>query len=379
MKILSAFVDGRVGGPQLRSLAVAGGLREQDVETEFMVPAGEGSFASRARAEGFSVHVPGYTSIGPIREVANNVQFSTTSIRSLPKVKALIDHRGIDIVHNNVSVNIFNGLAANISGASVVWQFNDTLMPWPVTKLSSQIAGWLADEIVITSSSVGEHYFPGCHEGFRRLYPPVDTKKFDRNAVSSSGLRSELNGTSESIVIGTIGNLNPVKGHEFLLKAIPDVANAVDVPVTVLIVGTKLKSRSNYFKRLKKMASDLRGNIDVQFLGQRSDIAELLCLFDVFVLSSISESGPMVVLEAMAMQRPVVTTNVGVVREEIEDGEQAWVVPAKRPQAMAKAILEALSHPVETKRRGRKARQKVKDTFSLERCVHAHEELYASL
>lgn len=379
MKVLNTFIDARLGGPQIRALAVAKGLRDYGIETEFLVPNGEGDFQNRAREDGFTVHLGGYPPIKPFRQVTGNLLFLASSIRSIPKIRTLINHRDIKIVHTNVSVNFHSALAASRSEASLLWHFNDILMPWPVTWFSTSVANRLADEIVVASESVADHYFNRQQDDVQTLYAPVDTEEFDPDTISPSENRAKLDLTPETVVIGTVGNLNPIKGHEYLLQAIPKVADSIDSPLTVLFVGGKLESRRSYYEKLQELASDLEADIKVRFLGHRSDIPQLLALFDVFVLPSISEACPMVVLEAMAMERPVVATEVGGVPEQIEDGEQGWLVPTKQPDAMADAIIDAISRPEEAERRGRNARVKAVEKFSLQRCVEKHVKLYQNI
>jgi glycosyltransferase involved in cell wall biosynthesis len=149
--------------------------------------------------------------------------------------------------------------------------------------------------------------------------------------------------------------------------------------ITVPIVGKQLASRKAYYDKLCSLRSELGLDDQIQFVGFRSDIPELLSLFDVFVLPSIAEACPIVVLEAMAMECPVVATDVGGVREEIPDSDHGWVVPPKDSEALAGAITAALDDPEESRHRAANARERVESMFSLEVCVDRHEELYRSL
>lgn len=375
MKVLGTFVDGRIGGPQVRSLAVAERLREYGVETEFLVPDDDGEFAARAREHGFLVHTAGYSRIAPLRQVGGNLKFAATALRSLPRTRALIDRRNVDVVHANVSVNVHTSLAASRSEAALLWHFNDAQMPSPVARFTAGAARLLADEIVVASGSVADHYFPGRQQAVETLYAPVDVEKFDPDAVRPADLALD----PDSVVVGTVGNVNPIKGHEFLLQALPRIAEAVDRPLEVLVVGSILDSRLDYYERLEALTAETGDDVAVRFLGHRSDIAQILQSLDVFVLASRAEACPMAVLEAMAMERPVVATAVGGVPEQIDDGEHGWLVPPERPDALAEAIVEAITHPGEAERRGENARQRVESTFSLQRCVERHLELYRSL
>jgi glycosyltransferase involved in cell wall biosynthesis len=116
----------------------------------------------------------------------------------------------------------------------------------------------------------------------------------------------------------------------------------------------------------------------VTFTGWRDDIPELLSLFDLFVLASVTEACPIVVLEAMAMECPVVATDVGGVRELIPGDDYGWVVPPEDHRALSTAISDAIaSEP--NKDRTTNARERVERLFSLETCVENHVAVYRSL
>jgi glycosyltransferase involved in cell wall biosynthesis len=275
-----------------------------------------------------------------------------------------------------MSLNFDTSVAAWRSDAALVWHFNDILVPWPLNRIAGKTAQIIADERVVASDSVTNHYFPAsASEDVQRLFAPVDLDEFDPNAVTGSGLTDEL-GDHNAILIGSVGNINPIKGHEYLVRAAAKIDAKIDRKIIVQIAGGILDSREMYFERLKQIRSDLGLDKTVQFLGRRSDIAELLAQFDVFVLPSIAEACPMSVLEAMAMEKPIVATDVGGIPEQIVDGESGWLVPSKDPDALAAAIIEALQNKNERQRRAKKARERAVNMFSLERCAERHLQLY---
>lgn len=369
------MIDARVGGPQLRSLAIAKRLRKKGIETEFLLPDGDDEFAERARTQGFEVHRPGLSRIQPPKEVLENIKYITRYPLAVHRIRRIILDRSIDVVHANMSLNFDASVAAWRSNAALVWHFNDVLVPWPLNKIAGRTAESLADERVVAAGSVADHYFPAS-EDVQKLFAPVDLDKFDPNAVTGSGLAEELGGNSETILIGSVGNVNPIKGHEYLIRAAAKINSEIDRDIIVPIAGGILDSREAYFERLKEIRSDLNLDETIQFLGRRPDIAELLAQFDVFVLPSIAEACPMAVLEAMAMEKPIIASNVGGIPEQITDGESGWLVPSKDPDALAAAISEALNDEGERQRRAQKARERSISAFSLERCAERHLQVY---
>ena len=116
----------------------------------------------------------------------------------------------------------------------------------------------------------------------------------------------------------------------------------------------------------------------MQCLGLRRDIPALLDAADAFVLSSAWEGMPLVLAEAMAMEKPIVATDVGGVRELL--GDTAQLVPAANPQALAAAMLSLTqAEPEELRRQSQAARTRIQTHFNLETRVSEWESLYATL
>jgi|AntRauTorcE11898_2_1112593.scaffolds.fasta_scaffold06668_3 glycosyltransferase involved in cell wall biosynthesis len=377
-KVLNTIDDPRTGGPQLRSLAVAEQLRKQGIETEFLLPDGDDGFDTMATDEGFVVHRPGISRIHPPKQVGTNLKYLLTFPQAVSRIYRRIEDRGIDVVHTNMSTSFAPAIAASRSSASFAWHFNDTLIPRPIKNIAARAAMTLADEIVVASESVADYYFPD-HINTTTIYSPVDITKFDPETVTPTEYLTKSRESKETVVIGTVGNVNPIKGHKHFIRAIAMVKAQTDRRVIAPIVGAKLDSREAYYAELVELCEELGVSENVVFLGKRDDIPELMAQFDVFVLSSIAEACPMVVLEAMAMECPVVATQVGGVPEQITDGEEGWLVPAKNPPQLAAAIGDVLQNQNEATIRSQKARQRVCSMFSLEQCVRRHEQLYRSL
>jgi glycosyltransferase involved in cell wall biosynthesis len=111
-------------------------------------------------------------------------------------------------------------------------------------------------------------------------------------------------------------------------------------------------------------------------LGARSDVAALLAALDVFVLTSVSEGCPFVVLEAMAMERPVVATAVNGVPEIVEDGVTGVLVERGNGHALARAVLGTLARAETARAMGRAGRRRVQAGFTAQRMVAETEALY---
>jgi sugar transferase (PEP-CTERM/EpsH1 system associated) len=230
----------------------------------------------------------------------------------------------------------------------------------------------LVDQVVSVSASLRRNLaqkigFP--IERILAIQNGVDIKEFccAKDRVSA---RASLGATSDEMVIGTAGTLTPVKDHATFLRALAIVAQRFSRFKAVIIGGGPLA------EELSKLAVQLRIHSKTMFLGFRNDMAALLSSMDIFVLSSLSEGMPNVVLEAMACGLPIVGTNVGGMPEIVEDGETGLLTPPGNPDKLAHAIFNLIQDSTKRRRFGEMGQARVRKLFALERMVKEYESLY---
>jgi glycosyltransferase involved in cell wall biosynthesis len=157
------------------------------------------------------------------------------------------------------------------------------------------------------------------------------------------------------------------KGLDVLLAAFPAVAAAV--PRARLAMAGR---SGNQTPRLAAAAAAL--GPAVSLLGARGDVPELLCAADAFVVPSRWEGFGSVLLEAMALETPVVASDLPAVREAVAD--TALLVPPERPDALAAAVAATLADPAAAARRARRARERFLREFTVDRVADAMADLY---
>lgn len=379
LRVLITMNDPRIGGPQLYSLAVAKQIKNRGFKTEFLLPDGDDIFANLATEEGFIVHRPGISRVHRPKQMIENVAYLLSFPLAVRRIERVIDARSIDVVHTRMSTSFCPAVAASRSDASLVWHFNDTLVPRPIKDFAARAAIRLADRIVVAAESVHDYYFSQQVDS-TTIYSPVDVSEFDpSNVRPTNSVPDEDVDAEDPIIIGTVANVNPIKGLEYFIRAIASVNEYTNRPVHAPIVGGIIDSRQDYYEDLLKSCKELGIEENVHFLGRRDDVSALLADFDMFVLASVAEACPMAVLEAMAMEKPVIVTQVGGIPEQIDDGEHGWIVPPEDPDAVASAIMDGLKNETEAKRRGKRARERVCSKFSLAQCVKKHESLYQDI
>lgn len=183
-------------------------------------------------------------------------------------------------------------------------------------------------------------------------------------------LRKELNIAADARVIGTVARLSAEKDQHTLLSAFTKV-NAL-IKDSILVIAGDGALRDD----LESHARYLGVHEKVRFLGFCRDIPRLLSIFDVFVLSSLTEGISLTLLEAMAAGKPVVATNVGGNPEVVAEGETGLLVSPKDPEKLAEAIIRLLQNPELARKMGEAGHRRVEEKFSLDRMVREYEELY---
>lgn len=183
-------------------------------------------------------------------------------------------------------------------------------------------------------------------------------------------LRNVLRLAPGTRIVGTVGRLNPVKDQATLLRAFARAHAAFANSALVLVGDGALRAT------LGTQAATLGIGDAVRFLGDRSDVRQLLQGFDVFALSSLSEGYSMALLEACASGLPIVATDVGGNREIVVDGHNGVLVEAGREDRLADALLALLQAPEHATRMGLTGRGWALREASIEAMALRYASLY---
>jgi glycosyltransferase involved in cell wall biosynthesis len=207
----------------------------------------------------------------------------------------------------------------------------------------------------------------------RVLLKGVDLGVLDPAAVDGAESRRALGLPADALVVGAVGRLVWQKGHVHLLAAAERLK--AELPrACYLVVGAGEEER-----RLRAQAHAAGLANRVVFAGYRHDIPAIMAAMDVFVLPSRRENMPQVLLEAMAMARPIISTASIGVREIIEDGVSGFVVPAGDVAALADRLRTLARDAPLRERMGRGARARVRNGFTREDMLARVERLLGEL
>ncbi len=205
-------------------------------------------------------------------------------------------------------------------------------------------------------------------------YSGIDLDRFC-HAESQYEIRQRYGLKEDQLIIGTVANLFPRKGYEYLLEALVEVKDSIP-NISCFIVG---EGATSYKKTLVQLVEKLGLNSNVIFAGFQKNVNQFVNVVDVFVVPSIMEGFGIVLLEAMALRQAIVACRVGGIPEVITDGVTGILVPPKDSNALAKAIVGLITDEKAKQRFGEAARKVVEERFSQEMAMKRIENLYRDL
>lgn len=294
----------------------------------------------------------------------------------IEKIKKTVKDKKIDIIHAfsnkgtyaavkaakglNVKLMLYRGYAGNLEW----WNPSSYLK-----HLNSRV-----DAIMCNSIGVQQYFHKqlfykkekaitinkGHDTAWYSKYEPIDIKK-------------ELGLPEDAFLLINVANNRKMKGIPYLMKTITMLPKNKNIHL--LLAGRDMDSDEN-LKILKQHGYEDR----VHFLGFRKDVLNIVAASDVFVLSSLfGESITKSVIEAMALQKPAIITDIPGNIELIENGKQGFVTPSKNSKSMAQAIVKMYDNPKETKTMGIAAKNRIDNELSSKQTVLKLKAFYEEL
>ena len=293
-------------------------------------------------------------------------------IPSVLKLSKIIHKEKIDIVHSWLfQANIISRISARLAGVNRVISSVRVMEQEKKWQLSiERITSNLCKKIIVNSRALKNFLLEknvADSEKIEVIYNGIEVSENSdkRNIFKELGLKENEK------IIGTVGRLHKQKGIEYFLESAKIILPSVGFSLKFIIVGDGPER-----KKLESKARRLGIKNEVLFTGIREDAINLISIMDIFVLPSLWEGTPNVVLEAMLWGKPVISTEVGGVPELIENQVDGILVKPGNPVALADAVLQALKNERESIQMGIRAKEKVKKYFSIEKMVEQTEKLY---
>jgi len=301
-------------------------------------------------------------------------------VRIWPQLRRLVRDRRIDIVHghdyktNLLAYLISKRLGVHALATSHGWTGNTKRELWLYYPADKRLLARFKRVIAVSSDIKNDLVRAGARpERIEMMLNAIDPAAFRRNPSEVSDVRRALDFKPGEFVIGAVGRLESQKRFDLLIEAFAPLA--LEQPGLQLVIVGDGSCRH----ALESQAIALGIRSQCRFLGHRGDISTLHHAFDLFVQSSEYEGTPNAVLEAMAMETPLVATDVGGTRDLARPGVEGLIVPPHSVSALRSAIQDVLGDPESARARAAAARRRIETDLSFETRTRRLEAIYDEL
>ncbi len=297
------------------------------------------------------------------------------------KLYKLLKHGKYDLVHTHSSKpGIIGRLAAKAAGIKCIvhtvqgfaFHEHSSNVQIFLVRLLEKLAGMASHKVIFVNSKdrdIASKMKLVPNQKMVTIHNGVDLNQFN----SANGLKNGNGIKKNGAMVGMVARLWEQKAPQDYIASIPKVVAKMPDAKFLVIGDGPLETE------LKKMSDKLGIEKNVQFLGWRQDINDLLKVIDVVVLPSLWEGLPVAILEAMALSKPIVATNIKGNNELVVHGETGYLVKPGNPEEISSYVLKLLNDQPLAKKMGRLGYSRVKEKFALNKIVEQTSSLYENL
>jgi glycosyltransferase involved in cell wall biosynthesis len=289
------------------------------------------------------------------------------------KLFFILKSKKIDILH--INTNIITGIpaiiASKLTGVPCVCHIRETRK---MIKRERVFSKWVNKFIVINNDALDIHKKYMRQDKIEMIYDGIDFEEFAD--VEKGNFKKEFNFDSQPIV-GSIGRIIAGKGQkEFILSAKETLK--IKPRAKFIIVGEAKGGDVTYYQEVKELTEKEHLKSEITFTGWRSDVKNIISDLDVLVLPSTTfpEGLPNVIIEAMALGKPVVSTKIPGPTDIVIDGKTGFLVPAGDIKAMSDKIIFLLDNQGIAKQMGEEGRKRAEELFDIKKQVKEIEGIY---
>lgn len=318
------------------------------------------------------------------QSIAYYCDYLVNNLRAAYEVSRVVRREEVSVVHVNEVFDVYAALAARIAGVPCVWHVRTDLESFPFRPLLARLISSLANRVITVSRSTRRQVFeiPGVStEKVSVIYNPAPDRTRFHPQVDGARIRKEFDLGPGTFLVLMVAKLVECKGHKTLIRAIPDVLSSF--PNTVfMVVGGELDGvhHREYARELKALPAQVGVDRNVCFAGFRRDVPQIMAASDVVVHCSVNpDPFPGVVLQGMSIGVPVIASNLGGAKEQIENQVSGILVEPGDPSTLAEALCSLLQSQEKRSMLGQAGLQRVRGVFSAECYFRSLSRLYDQL
>lgn len=362
MKVLLLTTHLNLGGIGIYTTSLARSLKASGDEVTIASSGGE--LVNDMKREGIShIEIP----------VNTSADIGLHTIAAYLKLLPVVNGKPIDIIHAQTRVT---EIIAHMLSKKSKAAFVATCHGFFKRRFLRRIFPCWGDYTIAISDAVRQHLvcdFKVPKERVGIIYNGIDMERFKRLASARDKLHIKKEyGLTDHPVVGIISRLSGIKGHRYLIGAFAKALKRIP-DIQLLIIGD---GRTRYKKGLERQAELLGITQRVKFHCACKDTSIPLSVIDVFCHPSLQEGLGLSILEAMAMEVPVVASDVGGIYTLIKDRSNGLLVPPRDEEALSEAIISILSDKAKASAMAKLSKAAVKEKFTLEAMTKRVSELY---
>jgi glycosyltransferase involved in cell wall biosynthesis len=350
MRVLYVNHTATVGGGERSLLELLAGLPSEVLP---VLACPEGDLAATARRLRLPVAtIPAATpsfrldAVETPRDLANLGRAAIAVRRVARRVRA-------DLVHaNSIRAGLIAVPVARLGGPPLVVHVRDCLRTGTAAELTRRAIGGSATLVLANSRYTAARFAPnGSRAIVRTVYNSVDLALFDPARIDRTEARSRLGLEPGVVALGVVAQITPWKAQDDAIRTLVALRRRVPDATLLLVGETKFVRGSEAFdnlafeRSLHELLHELRLEEEVRFLGERADVPEIFGALDLVLVPSWEEPFGRSVIEAMAMETPVIATSVGGPAEIVTDGVDGLLLLPRQPERWGEAAGSLLEAP----------------------------------
>ena len=305
-------------------------------------------------------------------DIRTKASFGIKTWKAVPKVLRMVRENNIDVIHAQTRVSqVVSCVVSKLSKVPYVTTCHGFFKH---QRLGRRIFPCWGDKSIAISKSVEEHLvkdFNVLRENVSMIYNGIETDRYREKRGKDPELMRKLGLGDDDFIIGSVGRHSPVKGYKYLIGAFKDVLDK-HREAKLLLVGDG-PEKNSLIKRVKEL--DIRESVIITPGGDEA-IEKYYALIDIFCLPSLHEGLGLSLMEAMASGNSCVATNVGGLKELIEDGEDGLLVRKENYGVLSDTILRLMENESLREKIASCAREKALNNFSMEENIAKTIEVY---
>ena len=319
--------------------------------------------------EVYAASVPGsplWTALSFLPNEAMSQLSRRNYAKNVASLASFIRAHDIEIVHAHAARDYhLAALAVRLASRSRLVLTRHTL--FPLKRINKPVLSGVSRVIAVSRAVAESLRQNGVIESSKItvIHNGIDVDRFAQSGRSSDS----------PVVVGTVGHLAPIKGHDVFVRAAA-LVSAQRKNVQFTVIGEDKSPQMDHRRELEKLIAELGLNGVVEMPGWRDDVNAALSSLTLFVSAARSEPFGLAIVEAMAAGLPIIATASEGALEIIEDGVSGKLVPPDNAEALAQAINELLDNPIEHSRLAHNAQRIARDRYSLARMARDTERVY---